>query len=102
MLGNADMLINGAVELAIVGEPASNAFRALVRAAAGEYVPSLVIAGGPPRGDNEIALLTDRDTRGGDAAAYVCRGYSCDEPATTPELLASQLAGAGAGARSAP
>ena len=74
MLGNADMLINGAVELAIVGEPESTRFRAAgERAAASEYVPSLVMAGGAPRSDGAIALLTGRDARGGDATAYVCR-----------------------------
>ena len=48
MLGTADMLINGAVELAIVGDVGSADFEALERAAAERYVPSLVIAGGAP------------------------------------------------------
>src|SRR6185503_12487995 len=45
-LGVADMLVRGAVELAIVGEPTAADFKELERAVAGRYVPSLVIAGG--------------------------------------------------------
>ena len=48
-LGVADLLVRGAIELAIVGDPASEDFRALTRAAAERYVPSLVLAGGPAR-----------------------------------------------------
>jgi uncharacterized protein YyaL (SSP411 family) len=88
-LGVADMLIHGAVELAIVGEPGAPDFRALERAAAGRYVPSLVVAGGAASSD--IALLTDRDTRDGRATAYVCRNYTCEAPATSVELLVEQL-----------
>ena len=55
LLGSADMLINGAVEVAIVGQPESPDFVALERAAAEHYVPSLVLAGG--RATTGIALL---------------------------------------------
>src|SRR5262249_47463642 len=47
MLGNADMLVNGAVELAIRGDPRSAEFQAMSKAGAERYVPALVIAGGP-------------------------------------------------------
>jgi uncharacterized protein YyaL (SSP411 family) len=86
------MLINGAVELAIVGDPKSPEFTALERAAAVRYVPSLVLAAGTPR--ESVALLAGREARGGTATAYVCRSYSCDEPATTAEKLGEQLASA--------
>jgi uncharacterized protein YyaL (SSP411 family) len=91
LLGAADMLINGAVEVAIVGAVGAPDFVALERTLADQYVPSLVLAGGAPRNDDSIALLTGREARGGRATAYVCRGYSCDEPATSSELLAEQL-----------
>jgi uncharacterized protein YyaL (SSP411 family) len=90
LLGSADMLLNGAVELAIVGDPASPDFMALERAAAGRYLPSLVIAGGPPRDD--VALLEGRAPRDGVATGYVCKSYACEEPATTAALLSEQLA----------
>jgi uncharacterized protein YyaL (SSP411 family) len=91
LLGCADMLVNGAVELAIVGDPASAEFKALERAAGGEYVPSLVIAGGPPRSDEKVALLTARTMRDGRATAYVCRNYACDAPVTAPAELRERL-----------
>jgi uncharacterized protein YyaL (SSP411 family) len=90
-LGVADMLINGAVELAIVGDPAAADFKELERAAAERYVPSLVIAGGAPSPAGEIALLADRAMRDGRATAYVCRSYACDAPATSAEVLVRQL-----------
>jgi uncharacterized protein len=91
ILGCADMLINGAIEVAIVGDPASDDFRALERTAADRYVPSLVLAGGARRDDDTIALLSARDTRDGQATAYVCRNYACEEPATTRDQLDDQL-----------
>ena len=44
----------------------------------------------------QIALLAGREARNGKATAYVCRSYACEEPATTPAVLASQLEKAGA------
>jgi uncharacterized protein YyaL (SSP411 family) len=89
MLGSADMVINGAVELAIVGDPASSDFVALERTAAERYVPSLVLAGGLPTDD--VALMSGREPRDGRATAYVCRNYACEEPATTAQQLDEQL-----------
>src|SRR5213078_4801454 len=90
-LGVVDLLVRGAIELAIVGDPASDDFRALTRAAAERYVPSLVLAGGPARASASIALLADRPTTGGRATAYVCRNYTCDAPVTDATALATQL-----------
>jgi uncharacterized protein len=96
LLTVADMLVDGAVELALVGDPASQEFRALERTAAERYVPSLVVAGGEGR-DNSAALLAGREMREGRATAYVCRSYACDEPVTSPEALVRQLEGATSG-----
>jgi uncharacterized protein len=90
-LGVADMLIHGATELAVVGAPDSMEFRALLSAAANEYVPALVIAGGPPDRAEDVPLLADRPMRDGRATAYVCRHYACDTPVTDPEQLVAQL-----------
>ena len=67
-LGVADLLVRGAVELAIVGDPASEDFRALTRAAAERYVPSLVLAGGAARSapaDRTDSRHSDRSADGG-------------------------------------
>ena len=89
-LTSADLAVRGAVELAIAGDPSAEDFQQLAHAAAGVYVPTLIVAGGDDGAD--IALLADRRTRGGRATAYVCRGYVCDEPVTDADALVNQLA----------
>jgi len=93
LLGAADMAVHGAVEVALAGDPGADDFRALAGAVGAEYVPSLVIAGGAPRGDTgvDIAILVDKVPRGDQATAYVCRQYLCDEPTNDPAELPAQL-----------
>ena len=93
LLGAADMAVHGAVEVALAGDPASDDFRALADAVGGEYVPSLVIAGGAVRADGsvDVPLLADKVARDSRATAYVCRQHLCDEPTTDPSALPAQL-----------
>ena len=91
LLGCADMEVDGAIEVALVGDTASAPFKALEGAVAGQYVPSLVLAGGMPTADSPVKLLNDRPLVGGKPTAYVCRGYTCDKPVTKPEALSVQL-----------
>ncbi|HVF39985.1 MAG TPA: thioredoxin domain-containing protein [Gemmatimonadaceae bacterium] len=91
ILGAADMAVNGAVEVAIAGNPKDRAFKLLEHEVATHYVPSLVLAGGTNDGEVQIALLEGREARSGKATAYVCRSYACEEPATEPAVLAAQL-----------
>ncbi|MEX1186392.1 MAG: thioredoxin domain-containing protein [Gemmatimonadaceae bacterium] len=90
LLGVADMLARGGVQVAIAGDPAGDDFRQLVRAAAGTYVPALVLAGGDPARAGKVALLRGRDAAGG-ATAYVCRGFTCNLPTRDPAQLTEQL-----------
>jgi uncharacterized protein YyaL (SSP411 family) len=85
------MEINGAIEVALVGKTSSAKFKALERAVAGQYVPSLVLAGGEAGGTTLVKLLEDRPLVDGKPTAYVCRGYSCDRPVTEPAALSEQL-----------
>ncbi len=98
MLGVADMLVHGAVEVALLGRPGDGDFDALARAVAGQYVPLLVLAGGAPSEGDQVALLAEREMRNGRATAYVCRQFTCDAPVTDPAELRTQLDGA-SGAR---
>jgi uncharacterized protein YyaL (SSP411 family) len=91
LLGCADMEVNGAVEVALVGDVESNGLRALERAVASEYVPSLVLAAGTSQSARLVKLLEDRTMVDHQATAYVCRGYVCDRPVTEPAALAEQL-----------
>ena len=49
---------------------------------------TLVVVGRPGASP---ALLQDRGPVAGRAAAYLCRGTTCDLPVTTPDALASAL-----------
>ena len=91
LLGCADMEINGAVEVALVGDPQSKGLRALERAVASQYVPSLVLAAGAAASGRVVKLLEDRPMIDGIPTAYVCRGYVCDRPVTEPTALVDQL-----------
>ena len=91
LLGCADMELNGAVEVALVGDVRSTGLKSLERAVATHYVPSLVLAAGSDRSSQIVRLLEDRTTIDGQPTAYVCRGYVCDRPVTEPTALAEQL-----------
>jgi uncharacterized protein YyaL (SSP411 family) len=91
-LGAADLAINGAIEVAIVGDPADARFSALAAELAPRYFPALALAGGTPGvPTNGIGLMDERDERGGAPTAYVCRNYTCDEPVTDARALGDQL-----------
>jgi uncharacterized protein len=89
------MEVHGAVEVAIVGDPAGADFRTLTRELGAAYVPALVVAGGRGEDGARIPLLEGREALNGVATAYVCRGYTCDLPATSAEVLREQLQRAG-------
>jgi uncharacterized protein YyaL (SSP411 family) len=89
MLGNADMAINGAIEIAIAGDSSAPDFRELEGAVHEDYLPSLVLAGGVDA--NGVVLLADRGQRDGRATAYLCRNYSCSAPVNDARNLREQL-----------
>ncbi len=91
LLGAADLAIHGATEVAIVGDPTREDFRALTAEVARQYLPSLVLAGGAPGDGAGVALLEDRVAREGRATGYVCRQYLCSEPTSDPGRLRSLL-----------
>jgi uncharacterized protein YyaL (SSP411 family) len=91
LLGCADMEINGAIEVALVGDSKIAGFRALERVVGEQYVPSLVLAGGTAASSSRIKLLEDRPLVDGEPTAYVCRAYTCERPVTEPDALSDQL-----------
>jgi uncharacterized protein YyaL (SSP411 family) len=90
-LSAADLVVYGAIEVAIVGDVGSPDFEALARATSQQYVPSLVLAGGLATDPDGIALLANRPMLDGQATAYVCRGYVCDRPVNGARQLFEQL-----------
>ncbi|QTE28304.1 thioredoxin domain-containing protein [Pengzhenrongella sicca] len=94
-LAVAEAVADGPREIAVLG-PASDArTRALVEAALRATAPGAVLAVGDPNrtGDpaSAVPLLRDRPLLGGLPTAYVCRGFVCDLPTTSPADLATTL-----------
>ncbi|MEU4362665.1 thioredoxin domain-containing protein [Promicromonospora sp. NPDC023987] len=89
-LAAAEALVAGPLQVAVVGP--DDATRAALEDVARHAVsPGLVVAVGAPDAP-DVPLLADRPLVDGRAAAYVCRGFVCDRPVTTPEHLTAALA----------
>ncbi|MGV1008812.1 MAG: thioredoxin domain-containing protein [Dermatophilaceae bacterium] len=88
-LAVAEALAAGPLQVAVVGtgDPAD----ALVRVVRASASPGLVHVAGMPDAPG-IPLLAGRALVDGGPAAYVCRGFVCDRPVTTPDALATALA----------
>jgi uncharacterized protein YyaL (SSP411 family) len=85
----AEAMLAGPVQVAVVGTDARQRERFVVEAAQNIHGGGVVLGGVP---DAEgVPLLTDRPLVDGRPAAYVCRGYVCDRPVTTPEALLGSL-----------
>jgi uncharacterized protein YyaL (SSP411 family) len=89
-LAVAEAALAGPLQVAVVGEgPTADELAAVARAAGS---PGLVLVHGMPDAAG-IPLLADRPLVDGAPAAYVCRGFVCDRPVTTPDELRAALAG---------
>jgi uncharacterized protein YyaL (SSP411 family) len=85
----AEAALTGPYEIAIAAtDPA--AASPLVEAALRHAPPGTVIVAGEPDRPG-VPLLADRPLRGGVPTAYVCRGFVCDRPVTTPAELITRL-----------
>ncbi|MBY8877149.1 thioredoxin domain-containing protein [Actinacidiphila acidipaludis] len=89
-LAVAEAVLDGPREVAIVGAIGDPLTSELHRTALLGAAPGAVVAIGE-EGSTEFPLLRDRPTRGGRAAAYVCRHFVCDAPTSEPRTLRSQL-----------
>ncbi len=76
-------------ELAIVGEPDGDDTQALLSVANRVYRPALITA--VASAESAIPLLHQRTARDGQATAYLCRGFVCQQPTTDAATLAQQL-----------
>ena len=98
-LAAAEALLSGPVEVAIVGPADDPRTGALLRAALHAAPGGAVLALGPGWAWLPVAeavpLLAGRTLVSGAPAAYVCRGFTCQLPVTTPAGLREQLCGTG-------
>jgi hypothetical protein len=92
-LAVAEALLSGPVEIAVVGPADDPRTSDLLSVAMHQAPPGAVFAVGPgaPGGDGEIPLLAGRGLVREAPAAYVCRGFTCLAPVTTPADLRSAL-----------
>jgi uncharacterized protein YyaL (SSP411 family) len=89
--GVADALVNGSAQVAISGDSRERGFQDLAERVGSTFIPSLVIAGGNPDTPNQPALMRQRASIGGVATAYVCRGFTCDLPTSSPDEVERQV-----------
>jgi uncharacterized protein YyaL (SSP411 family) len=87
-LAVAEAAVAGPLQVAVAGEGPQA--RELLQVARASTSPGLVTAHGPPDTPG-IPLLASRPLVAGRAAAYLCRGFVCDQPVTTAEELTSAL-----------
>jgi len=80
-------------EVAIVGEPLGRDTQALIATVRSRFRPNIVIALRQPgaREQAQPALLRSRNLIDGQATAYVCERYACQQPVIAPRDLAAQL-----------
>ena len=87
-LAVAEAALAGPLQVAVVGEgPVADELVRVVRASSS---PGLVLVHGMPDTPG-IPLLADRPLVDGGPAAYVCHGFVCDRPVTTPQDLLAAL-----------
>ncbi|WP_028648936.1 thioredoxin domain-containing protein [Nocardiopsis sp. CNT312] len=90
-LAVGEALLSGPRAVAVVGEPGDPAAEELVRTALCSAPLGTVLSRGDGREDGGVPLLRGRAAIGGRATAYVCEGFVCKLPVTSPEELAEQL-----------
>jgi uncharacterized protein YyaL (SSP411 family) len=90
-LSAATLVVDGIVELAIVGDPAAGETRALLAEARTGEPANLVLAVSADPTRSAIPLLAERVALDGRATAYVCRDFACRMPVTDPAALRHEL-----------
>jgi uncharacterized protein YyaL (SSP411 family) len=88
-----DDLIGPYYEVAIVGDPADAATQKLIQVVNTRFLPRVALARGMPGETASMPLLEGRLPLDGRPAAYVCQGFVCRQPVTTPRKFAAQLRG---------
>jgi hypothetical protein len=87
-----DLLLEGPVELALVGARSNSGYQALERELAKHYLPNRIQAHHDPvTPDESLPLLRDKALVNGRAALYVCQNFTCQAPVTEPKDVAAAL-----------
>lgn len=90
-LAAGEAALSGPRAVAVVGDPGDPRTAALVRTALAWAPLGTVLSRGDGLDDGGVPLLRDRGRVGGAPTAYVCEGFVCKLPVTSPEDLRVQL-----------
>jgi uncharacterized protein YyaL (SSP411 family) len=91
-LAAMDLALRPIVEVAIAGDPADPATAILLAEVRRAFRPGQVLAVAADPATSTIPLLDDRIALNGRPTAYVCRGFVCRLPVTSPDMLRVELA----------
>ncbi|MEX5214405.1 MAG: DUF255 domain-containing protein [Nitrospiraceae bacterium] len=90
----AEFLLEGPIELALIGQSHEPGFEALRSAMNRPYLPHRIIAHGHPSHEPvEHPLLSGKSLVDHRAALYICRNFACQAPLTDPASVESALIG---------
>jgi len=90
-----DFLLDGPVELAVIGAQGDPGREALLREAGRPYLPNRILGHhDPASGESPRPLLRGKGLVEGRAALYVCRNFACEAPITDPARAAEALGAA--------
>ncbi len=91
-LSGLEFALSDPQEVAVIGPPQRADTRALVEVVVQAYRPNLVLAvSAEEEAGQHPPLAHHRQMVEGQAAAYVCRRFVCQQPVTAPEELAARL-----------
>jgi uncharacterized protein YyaL (SSP411 family) len=91
-LSVVDWLLDGPVEVAIVGKRGTSDLAALRTLVGGQYLPNRIVAiADPDASGSELPLLRGKGLVGGKAAVYICRNFTCRSPMTDADQVMEAL-----------
>ena len=87
-----DLLLNGPIELALVGQTGESTYEQLRTEVNQHFIPNRIIAYQQDREtETTHPLLTGKSQVEGKAALYLCRNFACEKPITDPKAVAIAL-----------
>jgi uncharacterized protein YyaL (SSP411 family) len=94
-LAVVDFLLEGPIEIALVGKQGEAAYEALRRELDSRYLPNRILADLDPAAESKegsaLPLLEGKGLANGKAALYLCYNFTCQAPITDPAQVGPAL-----------
>ena len=91
-LSAAEFALSNGKQIAVLGDTKDQMFRQMIQVIRSAYRPNVVVAASSyPILENAPSLLGERHLINGEATAYVCEGFVCNQPTIDLENLRAQL-----------